>query len=251
VLEEWGTMTAKLNRAVRCTAAVLAVVALGAGATACSGSGSAAPATLSGTAAPATQSSSQAPTSTDTGSTTTLSSPSTGSSSSGGGGGGVSTQGTRPPTDAAHASPSTASSRCHTSELKFSWSAGSPDMNATNQQIAQVTLTNSGGRTCTLHGFPGVRLISTSAETWDLPRSTDKASTITLKPGDGTASITMTIQPIPANTTDTRPFAPSKVLITPPDETTHVTLDWPYGGALWHQAGTTSSPETFVSPIGF
>ncbi|WP_127361541.1 DUF4232 domain-containing protein [Actinacidiphila soli] len=239
-------MTAKLNRAVRCTAAVLAVVALGAGATACSGSGSAAPATLSGTAAPATQSSSQAPTSTDTGSTTTLSSTSTGGSS-----GGVSTQGTRRPTDAANASSSAASSRCHTSELKFSWSAGSPDMNATNQQIAEVTLTNSGGRTCTLYGFPGVRLISKSGETWDLPRSTDKASTITLKPGDGTASITMTILPIPANTTDTRPFAPSKVLITPPDETTHVTLDWPYGGALWHRAGTTSSPETFVSPIGF
>jgi hypothetical protein len=239
-------MTAKLNRSIRYTAAVLAVVALGGGATACSGSGSAAPTKLSGTAAPVTQSSSPAPTAngTGTGSTTTVSGTATGSSSGG------STQGNAP-TGAANAGSSAASSRCRTSELKFSWSAGSPDMNATNQQIAEVTLANSGSRTCTLYGFPGIRLISTSGETWDLPRSTDKPTTITLKPGDNTASILMTILPIPANTTDTRPFAPAKVLITPPDETTHVTLDWPYGGAVWHQAGTTSDPQTFVSPVGF
>ncbi|WP_234317719.1 DUF4232 domain-containing protein [Streptomyces rimosus] len=36
---------------------------------------------------------------------------------------------------------------------------------------------NTSGRTCTLHGFPGVRLISKSGEAWDLRRSADRPST--------------------------------------------------------------------------
>jgi hypothetical protein len=248
-------MTAELTRAARCAAAVLAVVALGAGAAACGPSGK----PSSGAAAPsatATVSSSVRP----GGDQGTAQPPSEADSSSGGQGGTPSSsrtdggKGTRPDsgTGAAHrVSLSAAKSRCHTGELGFAWTAGGPDMNATNQQVASVQLTNRGGRTCTLYGFPGIRLISRSGQTWDLPRSADKPAVITLHPGENTAEITVNVLPVPANTTDTRPFAPAKLLITPPDETTQVTLDWPYGGALWHQAGTTSHPETAVNPVGF
>ncbi|QKW09718.1 DUF4232 domain-containing protein [Streptomyces sp. NA04227] len=155
---------------------------------------------------------------------------------------------------AANASSSVAGSRrCHTGELRYEWDSahgGRPDMDATYQQIALIRLTNSGGHTCTLHGYPGIRLIGKGGEAWDLPRAKDKPSTLTLRPGDDTAVVTFNLLPIPANTTDTRPLTPRKVLITPPDETTHVTLDWPYGGAIWHQAGKPTHPETFVNPIG-
>ncbi len=232
-------MTVKLNRAVRCTAAALAVVAIGAGATACgpsddSSSKAAAPSGAAKASSPAQQGGSQG-------------------TAQGSAGGGAKKAQANSRTDAVNASSSASSHRCHTGELTYSWGSahgGRPDMNATSQQTAAVRLKNSGGRTCTLYGFPGIRLISKTGKAWDLPRSADKPSTITLHPGDSTALITMNILPIPVDTKDTRPFAPSKVLLTPPDGTTHTTLNWPYGGSLWDQAGTTPAPETFVNPVG-
>ncbi|WP_438483769.1 DUF4232 domain-containing protein [Streptomyces sp. S186] len=144
----------------------------------------------------------------------------------------------------------TSSNRCHTGELRYSWGSahgGRPDMDATKQQIAAVRLKNNGGRTCTLHGFPGVRLISTSGEAWDLRRSADKPSTLMLRPGDDTALVTMTILPVARHSAGA--FVPGKVLITPPDEKVHVTLAWPYGGAILDQSGATH-PGTYVNPVG-
>ncbi|MFI1200169.1 DUF4232 domain-containing protein [Streptomyces sp. NPDC020883] len=141
-------------------------------------------------------------------------------------------------------------SRCHAGELRYSWDSahgGRPDMDATDQQIAAVRLKNNGGRTCTLHGFPGVRLIGKSGEAWDLRRSADRPSTITLRPGDDTALVTLTILPVAEHGAGA--FVPSKVLITPPDEKTHGTLAWPYGGAILDQSGATH-PGTYVNPVG-
>lgn len=237
-------MTAKLNRTIRCTAAALAVVALGAGVTACgpSNGSSSSGGTPSGTATV----SSSGPQGGTQGMAPGSSAAGAKKGRTGSGSGGAPSSGT-----SRSSAASGASGRCRTGELNYRWNSGGPDMNATNQQIASVGLTNIGKRTCTLHGFPGIRLISKSGEAWDLPRSKDKPSTITLRPGESTAEITLDILPVPANTRDTRPFAPSKVLITPPDETTHVTLAWPYGGAVWHQAGATADPETSVNPVGF
>ncbi|KOV64021.1 DUF4232 domain-containing protein [Streptomyces sp. MMG1121] len=232
-------MTAKLNRAVRCTTPVPAVVASGTGASACG---------------PSNDSSSNAAAPSGTAMT---------SSACGQGGTQDALKGSfwtgakkaqqHSRADAVNGSCAAASNRCHTGELNYSRGSahcGSPDVNAANQQIAAARPTNNGGRTRTLYGFPGIRLIGKTGQTWNLPRSQDKPSTITLHPGDSTALITMNILPIPANTSDSRPFAPGKALITPPDETTHVTLVRPCGGTLWDQAGTTPTPETFVNPIG-
>ncbi|GAA2642064.1 DUF4232 domain-containing protein [Streptomyces axinellae] len=227
-------MSAKLNRAVRCTAAVLAVIAVGAGATACdSGSSSKAGAS---------------------------SSSKTGSHEAGSKEAGskikeTAAKGSR--TDAVNIASTSArattaqSKRCHTGELRYTWGGphgSAPDMEADHQQMATIKLTNSGGRTCTLKGFPGVRLISKSGVAWDLRRSSDTPSKITLKPGEDTAMASMNILPVPSAMEGAKRFKVSKVLLTPPDETTHVTLKWPYGGSLLDQSGATR-PGTFVNII--
>ncbi|WP_405912353.1 DUF4232 domain-containing protein [Streptomyces sp. NBC_00963] len=235
-------MTAKLTRAVRCTAAVLAVIAVGAGATACDSSSGSTSSKAGGWSGLQGGSQEKAQAAGDSMKNVKK----------------MAEKGSR--TDAVNlaSTASTASTtgaeskRCHTGELTFNWGGphgGAPDMQADYQQMATVRLANSGNRTCTLHGFPGVRLISTTGETWDLPRSSDKPSTMTLSPGDDTSMVSMNILPLPNAMKGPKPFKVSQVLITPPDETTHVTLKWPYGGAVLDQSGATR-PGTFVNPIG-
>ncbi|WP_369203933.1 DUF4232 domain-containing protein [Streptomyces sp. PU-14G] len=222
-------MSAMLNRAVRCTAAVLAVVAVGAGATACNSSSDSS-ASKAGAHSAAQDKGAE--------------------SVSGVKVKEMAAKGSR--TDAINVSSGSAGKRCHTGELDFKWGGphgGRPDMEADNQQVASIKLTNESNRTCTLRGFPGVQLVSESGETWDLRRSADTPSTMTLKPGEDTAAVSMNILPVPEGMEGPKRFVPSKVLITPPDETSHVTLDWPYGGALLDQSGATR-PGTFVNPIG-
>ncbi|OEU97733.1 hypothetical protein AN217_07535 [Streptomyces qinglanensis] len=238
-------MTAKLNRAVRCTAAVLAALAVGAGATACdasSGSSDKA-AAHSGSAADSSSGTQDGDSQKDS---------QKDSQDAVDGVKKTAVKGSR--TDAVN--PASArtreSKRCHTGELRYSWGGphgGAPDMEADQQQIASIRLTNSGGRTCTVYGFPGVRLVSDSGDTWDLRRSSAKPSTLTLAPGEDTAMVSMNVLPLPQDMKGPKPFRVSKVLLTPPDETTHVTLDWPYGGALVDQSGATR-PGTFVNPVG-
>jgi hypothetical protein len=112
-------------------------------------------------------------------------------------------------TDAVNMSASAASSRCRTGEPPYSWGSA--------------------------HGSRPD------------PQATNQQTPAVRPPNSG--GHTLNILSVPANTPDTRPFTPGKAQITPPDETMHVTLDRPYGGALWCQAGAASSPETSVRPI--
>lgn len=262
-------MTAKLNRAVRCTAAVLAAVAIGAGATACDSSGDSS-SKAAGSHSDAAldlsssgkQSGSQDKAGTNDSATDNTASDNTTSDKAGSGKAGAqesagkhvrttAQQGSR--TDAVNpASATSGTSRCHTDELGYTWGGphgGRPDMDTTYQQQVTIRLTNKSTHTCTLRGFPGVSLISQSGETWDLQRSGDTPSTLTLKPGEDTAMVSMSILPVQKNDPDVQPFVPSKILLTPPNETTHVTLAWPYGGAILDQSGATR-PGTFVNPVG-
>lgn len=261
-------MTAKLNRAARCAAAVMAVIAVGAGAAACDSTSGSAPSKTSAQSSTGQDSSS---TTAQGGSQDKAQSGTSDTSGSGSSADGaaqhkvkaMAAKGSR--TDAVNPVPASVpgsapapasaseSSRCHTIDLGYDWGGphgGAPDMkDATDQQVASIKLTNRGDSTCTLRGFPGVQLVSKTGETWDLRRSSDTPSTMTLHPGESTASISIMLLAIPADSKDTKPFVPSKVLITPPNETTHVTLDWPYGGAILDQSGATH-PGTFVSPVG-
>ncbi|WP_371791895.1 DUF4232 domain-containing protein [Streptomyces sp. NBC_01471] len=258
-------MTAKLNRAVRCAAAVLAVVAVGAGATACDSSSGSSPKAGAQAAGTAQDSSGQQDGSQDKaqGGTEDAAQSAAPDKAPGGASDKAENPSSRPGmktaaqtasrTDAVNPASAGTSSRCHTGDLRYTWGGphgGAPDMqDSTDQQVATIQLKNSGGRTCTLRGFPGLRLVSKSGVAWDLRRSGDTPSTMTLHPGDATAMVSFNLLAIPADSKDTKPFVPSKVLVTPPNETTHVTLDWPYGGAILDQSGATH-PGTFVNPIG-
>ncbi|MFD0392104.1 DUF4232 domain-containing protein [Streptomyces nogalater] len=76
----------------------------------------------------------------------------------------------------------TASRRCHTAGLKASIG---PDHPGAGQAFA-IVLTNVSGRTCTVHGFPGVAFVNGAGEavTPDPERATgEEQRTVTLAPG--------------------------------------------------------------------
>ncbi|WP_405779509.1 DUF4232 domain-containing protein [Streptomyces sp. NBC_00859] len=256
-------MTAKLNRVARCAAAVLAVVAVGAGAAACDSSSGPAASKADAQSGSTAQGSSDSKSGAQSGSQdtaqggtddkaqSTSTRPDSPTAQNASRHDTVSTAQKGSRTDAVNPASAATSSRCHTSGLRFTWSAGAPDMrDEADAQTAMITLKNTSAHTCTLHGFPGLRLISTTGTAWDLRRSSDTPSTITLHPGDDTAAVSFNLLAVPATAKDTKPFIPSKVQITPPNETTHATLSWPYGGAILDQSGATH-PGTFVNPVGY
>ncbi|MCC3769126.1 DUF4232 domain-containing protein [Streptomyces sp. UNOC14_S4] len=139
--------------------------------------------------------------------------------------------------------------RCHTSGLKASFAMGgdaAPDPNAGGATTTSIVLTNKGNRDCTIGGFPGVDLKSENGgQVWSLLRSSAKHGSITLGPGDSTD---FTISLGMAQKNEEHTWMPASVAVTPPNETTALTVKWPWG-PLVDQTGATH-PATFVNPIG-
>ncbi|QHC25196.1 DUF4232 domain-containing protein [Streptomyces sp. GS7] len=148
----------------------------------------------------------------------------------------------------AHAGAGSAGGRCTTDGLRAGWGSeggGIPDMKSDSQQTAAVWLKNTGRASCTLDGFPGVRIKGTDGTTWDLQRSGEKPAPVTLKPG---AHTQFTIELLPTTGKDDKKVEPGLVTVTPPNEKKSFALKWPYGGALLDQSGATH-PGTFVNPV--
>ncbi|MFF8373612.1 DUF4232 domain-containing protein [Streptomyces lydicus] len=138
--------------------------------------------------------------------------------------------------------------RCHTSGLKAAFATGedaTPDPNAEGATTTSVVLTNKGSRTCRIGGFPGVDLKSENGgERWSLARSSAKHGSITLGPGDST-DFTINV----ALTKEDKGFyQPAFAEVTPPNETTALTIAWPWGTLVDQRSAT--HPATFVNPIG-
>jgi hypothetical protein len=154
------------------------------------------------------------------------------------------------PASAAQAAPT----RCHTADLKAGFALGDdarPEMNQTEKQTqAYIWFTNRSERTCTLSGFAGVDMVGaqTTDGTWSLMRSSQKPTKMTLEKGD-TVDFSITLLPVAASTPRAEKFVPSKFLVTPPNETEHFTLTWPFGGQILKQDGATR-PATYLNPIG-
>ena len=169
-------------------------------------------------------------------------------SSSGSNGGSAPTSGASGSTNAT--TTGAGSSRCHTADLGYSWATGGdavPNGNANQQQTAVVILKNTSGHTCSMHGFPGVDLVNSGIQ-WPLERSSQQPTTITLHPGDST-QFTVTFLPwTAAGNVAGNNFAPTLLMITPPNETTSYDLPWSWGHVLLQDGAT--HPGTFISPIG-
>ncbi|WP_370147999.1 DUF4232 domain-containing protein [Streptacidiphilus sp. EB129] len=140
--------------------------------------------------------------------------------------------------------------RCHTTDLGYSWATGGdavPNGNAQEQQKAVVMVKNTSGHQCTMHGFPGVNLVN-SGHSWSLGRDNQAPVTLTLKPGDST-QFTVTFLPWTAEgNVASNNFAPTTLVITPPNETTSYDLPWRWGHVLLQDAAT--HPGTYIGPIG-
>ncbi|ROO85299.1 uncharacterized protein DUF4232 [Actinocorallia herbida] len=135
-----------------------------------------------------------------------------------------------------------AGERCHTSELKASIGPNSPGAGQSNFALV---LTNASDRTCTVRGYPGLAFVNGKGEqiTPDPEREpSDVRRTVTLAPGAGAWSgLTYGSPAISGVTTVT----PEALLITPPDETTSISVPWT-GGEV-SNTGKASVPR--VSPL--
>ncbi|MFI1994537.1 DUF4232 domain-containing protein [Actinoplanes sp. NPDC020271] len=113
--------------------------------------------------------------------------------------------------------------RCHTGDLSARLTAGEPyEHNDEHFTDVRVVFENTGGKSCTMYGFPGADLIGGSGRRYSLPRAGD-GGRITLKAG-AAAHTVIRIWDVPNAES---PTLPSQVELTPPDETTHLTLAWP------------------------
>ncbi|ANH89803.1 hypothetical protein A8713_00555 [Streptomyces sp. SAT1] len=144
--------------------------------------------------------------------------------------------------------------RCHTADLKAGFATGedaTPEMKQTKKQTqAHIWFTNRSKRTCTLSGFAGVDMVGAQKTdgTWSLVRSSAKPVKMTLERGD-TVDFSITLLPVAASTPRKEKFVPATFLVTPPDETQHFTLKWPFGGQILKQDGATH-PATYLNPVG-
>ncbi|WP_416485968.1 DUF4232 domain-containing protein [Streptomyces sp. CL12] len=154
------------------------------------------------------------------------------------------------PASAAPAAPS----RCHTADLKAGFATGGdakPEMGQAKKQTqAFIWFTNKSKHTCTLAGFAGVDMVGAQKTdgTWSLMRSVKKPPKMTLQQGS-TVDFSITLLPVAKSTAQKEKFVPAKFLVTPPNETTHFTLKWPFGGQILKQNGATH-PGTYINPVG-
>ncbi|RKE23025.1 DUF4232 domain-containing protein [Streptomyces sp. TLI_171] len=203
------------NRHLAATAALVA--ALGLTLTACDDD----------TAAPAATTAAAAPAASGTGAPPAAPSTSATGSSTGGNSGSGSNSGSR---------------KCTAADLKAAVTHGAQSTDA--QGVEEIELTNRGSATCTMKGYPGLDLVS-GTQTWNLPRyQPAQADTVTLKPG-GKAYVAIDYLPYMNDGTDE--FKVSKIVLTPPDDTTQLTVSW-VGANPMDQSGATH-PGTYVRPV--
>ncbi|MEW2119008.1 DUF4232 domain-containing protein [Streptomyces sp. NPDC005474] len=226
-------------RVKKMSALVLVVAAAGLSLTACGSSdGSKASANTSpSTSASSAASSSTGASGSTTGGTSTGGQSSTsGSSSSGssssGKGGGTTTQ----------AQSSTSGSKCTTDHLSYSVTAS-----GVKDEIV-VNMKNTGSRTCSMHGFPGVQLVGPDGlgDTGpDAARSDATPSTVTVGPGEETRFL---LHFSPDTSGSGKKY--TRLSVTPPNETVSQIANL-NDLTITVSATSGSVPDVVVDPVGY
>lgn len=135
----------------------------------------------------------------------------------------------------------TAAAKCRTDELEIT--AMDATVDGDTEGTVAVDLKNGGGRACTLAGYAGVDL-KTNTGSLSAERTGEQAPPIVLKDGENvTFGITY-----PINNTGGSGVRITGLVVTPPNETKSVTLDWP-GGASLPASDSPGSPVK-VGPMG-
>ncbi|MFJ2740651.1 DUF4232 domain-containing protein [Streptomyces sp. NPDC087440] len=131
--------------------------------------------------------------------------------------------------------------KCRTSGLKIT--ATDATVGGDKDKTVAVELKNTGGSTCAISGFAGVDL-KTKEGTLSAKRTGEPVVPGTLKSGESTY---FGIH-YPTNDTGGTGVRITGLVVTPPDETTSVTLRWP-GAASLPVTDGSGKPVT-VGPIG-
>jgi hypothetical protein len=125
--------------------------------------------------------------------------------------------------------------QCSTADLAAQLKGGGA---AAGQRYATMTLTNTSGRTCTVHGYGGMALLGAPRQgvPTDLRRNSAPApTTVTLVPGASARSL-LHWAVVPAadeNGTACEPTAATAV-VTPPNQTTAALRPWSFGMVCQH-----------------
>ncbi|MET8742296.1 DUF4232 domain-containing protein [Streptomyces sp. NPDC004728] len=131
--------------------------------------------------------------------------------------------------------------KCRTDELEIT--ASDSTVGGDTDGTVAVQLKNGGGRDCVLSGYAGVDL-KTSAGSLSAERTGEKATPMTLKDGK---SVYFGIT-YPMNESGGSGVRITGLVVTPPDETKSVTLDWP--GAATLPVTDGSGSQVKVGPMG-
>ncbi|GAA0920901.1 DUF4232 domain-containing protein [Streptomyces thermoalcalitolerans] len=137
------------------------------------------------------------------------------------------------------------STRCRTFELKASVGRRDPGAGQVN---FPVVLTNVSDRACTVRGYPGAAFVDAADRQLgpDPQRSPGTPATVTLRPGHSAwAGLTFSSPEV----SGARTAVPAALIVTPPDEHDHLTVEWtagpvPVGGNASSVFLTVLSPGT-------
>ena len=131
--------------------------------------------------------------------------------------------------------------KCRTDGLDIT--ANDATVTGDEKNTVNVTFTNTSGKSCTIAGFAGVDL-KTNAGTVSAKREGAAAPAVVLKNGDhDTFYISY-----PVNDSGGSGVRITGLVVTPPDETKSVTLDWPGAASLPVTDGSGSTVT--VGPMG-
>ena len=135
----------------------------------------------------------------------------------------------------------TAAAKCRTDELEIT--ATDATIDGDDRGTVAVDLKNGGGRDCSLAGHAGVDL-KTDSGSLSAERTGEPAPSVVLKDGE---RITFGIT-YPINDSGGSGVRITGLVVTPPDETKSVTLDWPGGATLPVTDGSGTPVQ--VGPLG-
>lgn len=132
---------------------------------------------------------------------------------------------------------------CRSDELEVS----AVDNTIGKEGTVTVAFKNGGGRDCTINGFAGVDLKTAAGDTIAGKRNDDKPRSEVLKDGE-TAAFNIGF---PVNDSGGSGVRVSKILVTPPNETKTVTVDWPAGSLPAENPDSQAlTGPIMLSPVG-
>ncbi|GAA3495983.1 DUF4232 domain-containing protein [Streptomyces prasinosporus] len=131
--------------------------------------------------------------------------------------------------------------KCRTDELEVT--ATDATVGGDTDGTVAVEFTNGGGRDCAISGYAGVDL-RTDSGTLSAERTGEQSPSVVLKDGES-VSFALTY---PVNDSGGSGVRVTGLVVTPPDETKSVTLDWPGAASLPVTDG--SGTPVKVGPIG-